>query len=251
MTPMLLAQETAARSDGMSLLDYISAGHEIGFSIILLSLLALGLIIANLIQIRLNQMAPPLEVEKLDHLFKNNDMDGVVALCRDEESRSFLTRTLGDAMARCMRSPFGFLEIKSALEESGQQQVARLYRQTEWVGLIASIAPMLGLLGTVVGILVALDALRASEGVPRPDELAGGISLALVTTVMGLLVAIPCTFAFAFLRNRIDELADQVAGILEELTAHLESAGSTATRQPAPRPHQPRPASPAQGAPPA
>lgn len=247
MTPTLLAQDTAG-SQGMSLLDYISAGHEIGFFIILLSLLALGLIITNLIQIRLSRLAPPLTVEKLDHLFKTNDMDGVVTLCNDEDSRSFLTRTLGNAMARCMRSPFGFLEIKSALEESGQQQVARLYRQTEWIGIIASIAPMLGLLGTVVGILVALDALRASEGVPRPDELAGGISLALVTTVMGLLVAIPCTFAFAYLRNRIDELADQVANVLEELTAHLEGAGSGASKPPPP-PQRPRPAAPPQGAP--
>jgi len=221
MTTYVLAQTDA----GMSLLDNIAAGREIGAIIILLSFVALGLVIANLLRIRMSSMAPPDSREHLARLFAANDIDGAIALCRADEHDSFLTRTLGRAMERCQRSPFGFLELKSSLEESGQQQVARLYRATEWIALIATVAPMLGLLGTVVGILVALDTLRASEGVPRPDELAGGISLALVTTVMGLIVAIPCTFAFAFLRSRIDQLADEVAGIIEDLTSGIEAGG--------------------------
>ena len=138
------------------------------------------------------------------------------------------------------RSPFGALELKGALEEAGQEQVARLYRSTDGLGLIAAIAPMLGLLGTVVGMVGAFDTLSAAEGFARPDQLAGDISKALVTTLMGLTLAIPCMAAFTYFRNRIDSLASSIALQVDEMAAHLEGA-DVHTAPPA------RPATPGRG----
>ncbi|MCA9300862.1 MAG: MotA/TolQ/ExbB proton channel family protein, partial [Phycisphaerales bacterium] len=97
------------------------------------------------------------------------------------------------------------------------------------IGLIATVAPMLGLLGTVVGMVGAFETIGLTDGVTHADELAGSISTALITTVMGLIVAIPTTAVFTFLRNRIDHFASEVAQITEDLAAHLESAGDDAS----------------------
>ena len=218
----LLAAPASDASAGRSLLAYIADGGQIGIVIVLLSLVALGLFVANVLRLRSDRFTPPETVGRLDRLLEQGDTEGALKFCTEESPDSFLAKTFGAALDRCRRSPFGFLELKSALEEAGQTETAKHYRSAEWIGLIASVAPMLGLLGTVVGILIAFDTISQTEGVPRPDQLAGGISQALVTTVMGLLVAIPATFAFTYLRNRVDDLASEAASVCERLAAHVE-----------------------------
>jgi len=227
-----LGAVSAPEAPSKSLLDYIGQGREIGLVIIALSIIGLGMSIAQLLSIRAGRLAPEAHVEALDTRLRGGDVSGAIAFCDDDANDSLLTRVFGGALVRCARSPFGFLELKSAIEEIGQQQVARLYRMTDGIGLIASIAPMLGLLGTVVGMVGAFDTISVTEGPVRPDALAGNISEALITTVLGLIVAIPATAVYTFLRNRIDHLAGEAAEIMEELAVHLEGgAESAAPRQ--------------------
>ncbi len=216
-----LAQQ-AAEGPGPSILDFIQGGGPIGYLIIALSILAVALIIKHLIQIREASLAPADTVEALDELLSRGDVEGAIAFCAQEENQSFLTRIVGAGLERCRRSPFGWLELKGALEEAGQEQVARLYRSTDLLGLIIAVAPMLGLLGTVVGMVGAFDVIATTEGFPRADQLAGDISVALITTVLGLVVAIPCMAAYTYFRNRIDAVSGDIAGVVEELAAHLE-----------------------------
>ncbi len=213
-----------AEAQSKSLLDYIAEGGQIGIIIILLSLVAIALIVAQLIQVRSARLAPPGAVEHLDQMLSAGQTDQAIAFTENPDNASFLTRVMGSALVRCSRSPFGFLELRSALEEAGQRETARLFRLTDGVGLIAAIAPMLGLLGTVVGMVGAFDTLTLADGPARPDQLAGNISQALVTTVLGLIVAIPATAAHTFLRNRVDALTTDVGEIVEDLAAHLEGA---------------------------
>ena len=233
-----------------SLLDHILSGGPIGYTIIGLSFVLVGLIIFHLIQIRESKLAPGDVVSELDGLLESGDVKGALAYCRNPANDCFLTRMFASALARCSRSPFGFLELRSALEEAGQEQVARLYRAVDAIGLIAAVAPMLGLLGTVVGMVSAFETISTTEGgFARPDELAGSISIALITTVLGLIVAIPATAVFSFLRNRIDSLASSVAELTEDISAHLESASpnkapskpGAQTRRPGPGAGQPTP----------
>lgn len=224
----LLLLQGGADETGKSLLRYIAAGGSIGFIIILISFAGVGLTAAQLIRVRERRLAPAEAVAELDRLLREGSTNGALAFCNSPENDSFLTRVVGAALDRCARSPFGFLELRSALEEAGQQQVARLYRATDGIGLIASVAPMLGLLGTVVGMVGAFDTITLSEGPARPDELAGNISQALVTTVLGLIVAIPATAMYTFMRNRIDTLVADVGGTIELLASHVEGVGQTA-----------------------
>jgi biopolymer transport protein ExbB len=227
----ILGQTQApAEESSKSLLDHVISGGPIGFTIIMISFLLLGLIVFHLIQIRASKMAPPAIVAALDRLLASGDIKGATAYCQDPENDCFLTRVFGSALMRCARSPFGFLELRSALEEAGQEHVSRYYRAVDGIGLIAAVAPMLGLLGTVVGMVGAFETISTTEGFAKPDELAGSISVALITTVLGLIVAIPATAVFTFFRNRIDSLASHVAEVTEDISAHLESSGQSGSQ---------------------
>ena len=89
--------------------------------------------------------------------------------------------------------------------------------------MIGTISPLLGLLGTVVGMVGAFESMSQSGG-SNYEQLAANISMALVTTLMGLALAIPCVILFTWFRNRIDALASEAGREVERLVAHLESA---------------------------
>jgi biopolymer transport protein ExbB len=231
---LLLAQaEDGTTDSGMSLLELVQAGGTIGYIIIVLSIIAMTLFVVHLFQIRESALAPPGIVEELDDMLSKGRVDDAIAFCDEPGNGSFLSHVVAAGLSRYRRSPFGALELKGALEEAGREQVAKLYRSTDGMALVAGIAPMLGLLGTVVGINGAFSTISSAEGFARPDQLAGDISLALVTTIMGLTLAIPATAAVTFFRNRIDALAGDIAATIDELAMHIESEQHTT---PTPRP---------------
>lgn len=218
---IVLAQSEAVER---SLLDYILQGGVIGMIILLISLAAVGMIGAQLFRVRRLRLAPEEFIEEIRPMLSGRNIQGAIAYCENQETPSYVSRVLGTALTRAARSPFGMLELRSTVDEIGQLETDRLYRLTDGIGLIASIAPMLGLLGTVVGMVGAFDAITMADGPARPDELAGSISQALITTVLGLIVAIPCTSAYTYLRNRIDHLVNEIGETIDELIAPIESA---------------------------
>ena len=252
MNLISLATTALPAGSEQTILDYIAQSRAVGLVIIVLSLFVTAVIIAQFFTIRLSRLAPDDHIDRLNYLLAAHDVRAAIEYCEAEGNRCLLTRVLGGALIRCARSPFGFLELKNAVEELGEQEVARLQRMTDIIGLVASIAPMLGLLGTVVGMVGAFDTISAIEGPVRPDSLAGNISEALITTVMGLIVAIPCTAIYTFLRNRIDSLITEIGEIIERLTAHIEHHQSPAqppqanSPQAQQRPAAPRPQTPPQ-----
>jgi biopolymer transport protein ExbB len=219
---------TLAQSEQVdrSLLEYIMQGGPVGLIILLISLGAVGMIGAQIFRVRKSKLAPEDLVEELRSTLAAGDIPTAIQLCTEHEGDSYLSRVLGLSLKRSARSPFGMLELRSTVEEIGQLETDRLYRLTDGIGLVASIAPMLGLLGTVVGMVGAFDAITMADGPARPDELAGSISQALITTVLGLIVAIPCTSAYTYFRNRIDHLTTEIGEEIDDLIAPIESKGS-------------------------
>lgn len=207
-----------------SLLQYIRQGGPIGAIIILISLVAIAMIGAQIFRIRRDRLAPPELTGDLRSLINDGNIDGAIKRCNDHPGSCYLARVVGSGLSRASRSAFGMLELRSSVDEVGQLEVDRLYRLTDGIGLIASVAPMLGLLGTVVGMVGAFDAITMSDGPARPNELAEHISQALITTVLGLIVAIPSTAMYTFLRNRIDHLTTEIDEEIEELIAPLEAS---------------------------
>jgi biopolymer transport protein ExbB len=225
-----LAQDTAApqqaAASSKTILEYINEGGPLSYVLVFLSFVALALVIRNIIVFSRKRLSPPGAYERLAGMLRENDVEGALAYCAAPENNSFLTRVFGSALLRCSRSPFGFLELRSAIEESGAREADRLHRANEGVGILAAIGPMLGLLGTVIGMIGAFGAIGQLEGAARSRALATFMSYALVCTAEGLVIAIPCTVAFALFRRHVDQLVGEIAERIEDLTRYLESSSS-------------------------
>ncbi len=120
-------------------------------------------------------------------------------------------------------------QIRDMLAHSLQEQAFGLLRKIEWTNIIGNVAPMVGLFGTVFGMIKAFNGIVIAGGQPQPAHLAGGISIALVTTFWGLLVAIPALAIHGIFRHRIETLTSEAAieaqFVLSQITSSLKSHG--------------------------
>ena len=149
---------------GMLLIEFIAAGGAIGMIILLLSIVALALGVMHLFQIRSSALAPDEIVEQLDKMLRAGSVDSALEFCNDPANGCFLCHVVGSGLSRYKRSPFGALELKGALEEAGRDQVARLYRSTDAMALVAGVALYLSLRTYLA---------RGEDGPPLFRELRG------------------------------------------------------------------------------
>ncbi len=249
VTTAVLAQADGAEQ-GTTWWETVQSGGVIGYIIIGMSVVALALCIMHLVQIRRAALIPPPQLDRLDELLSQGHVAAALEYCYDPKAVSYLTRIMAAGLTRYQKSAFGAFEIKNAIEEAAEDQTARLYRSTDALAVIATTAPLLGLLGTVQGMVGAFGTLSQGAS-PSHEQLAANISLALVTTLLGLIVAIPCVALHRYFGNRIDAFASEAALEIERLVLHLESASIPAqSRLPRPRPVA-RAAGPAPGPAPA
>jgi biopolymer transport protein ExbB len=204
-----------------SLWDMYVASGLIGYIITILSMIGLGFIVEHFITIRRDNVMPEHVVQDLDNLLRQGQLDAAMSYCQEPQNASLFSQVVLAGIERYRSSEFGFAEYKAAVEEAGEEQTSRLYRKTEVLGVIGAIAPMLGLLGTVQGMILGFNMIATTGGAAKPEDLASSISLALVTTFEGLVVAIPAMVAFSFFRNRIDTLVAEAGKRVEQVLAPL------------------------------
>ena len=209
-----LAQEnaTAEAAGDPTIGELIASSGLIGFCIIGLSVVALAVIIENFVSLKRDKLAPPELIDEIQALFDEEQFQEAMELCENEPN--YYTRVCGAGIAK-IGHPFGTIE--KAIEEMGDEESIKLHQKVGWLSLIANVAPMMGLLGTVSGMVDAFNEIASSGGQASPAELADGISKALLTTMFGLIVAIPVTAAFAFIRNRMVKTIIEVGAIVEDL----------------------------------
>jgi biopolymer transport protein ExbB len=116
--------------------------------------------------------------------------------------------------------------LRSAVSESLQQQGIVLMRKVQWCNIIGNVAPMVGLFGTVFGMIRAFNLLGVSGGQPRPDQLAAAISVALITTFWGLLVAIPALAMHGIFCTKIEDILGRAAFDAEGIIRQIVSSSS-------------------------
>lgn len=216
-----VAERSGTTPKERTLLDEVVASGVIGVIIILLSMVSLAFIIEHFLTIRKSVLIPEPVVQEVEELIARGDIGGAIQACRDPANQSLFTDVVLAGLERYQNSEFGFAEYRAAVEEAGEDQTARLYRKTEVLNVIGAIAPMLGLLGTVQGMIVAFNTIATSGGAAKPHELADSISLALVTTFEGLVVAIPTMAAFSFFRSRIDSIVAEAGKRIEQILVPL------------------------------
>ena len=208
-----------------SILTMIFSGDLLGIMIVLmillLSFVSVYYIIIHSMTITKSKLLPEPVVTELENRIFRGEIDDAIEYCRMPENFSLASEVILAGLERYRGSEFGFAEYKSAVEEAGEDQTGQLYRQTEVLGVIGAIAPMLGLTGTVLGMITAFNTIADQEGMAKPEDLAGGIGQALVTTLLGLVVAIPTMVAYSFFRNKIDSIVAEAGKRIERVLMPL------------------------------
>lgn len=219
------ASETAASSGGgTTFWRLVLAGGWIGVVLLIASIFAVSLAIRLALALRRNAFLPPTLETELAERLASSDVRGALETAGDDDS--FLARVAAAGLREADR---GWPAVEKALEDAISEETAAFYRKTEPLATLGNVAPMLGLLGTVVGMVATFGELAASDAGGR--NLANGIYFALVTTVDGLIVAIPVLVVHSLLNGRIATLAAETAAKIDRIFAPLKRLAD-ATRQP-------------------
>jgi biopolymer transport protein ExbB len=180
--------------------DFFEKGGLMLLPIILCSIVALGIIVERFWSLQRNKILPPDLVPQVWKLSREEKLDAMAI------RRLKVGSPLGAILAAGLsNSRFGREIMKESIEEVGRQVAHDLERYLTALGTISAITPLLGLLGTVVGMIKVFSAIM-SQGVGDPGVLAGGISEALITTAAGLAVAIPSLMFHRYFEGRVDDL---------------------------------------------
>jgi biopolymer transport protein ExbB len=201
--------------------EIVRAGGPLMWPIILCSVLAAAIFLERSWTLQSKRVLPPELTRKVWQLVENHQVtdNAITAL----ERSSPLGRVLAAGLANRHR-PREIL--KERLEDTGRHVVHELERFLDALGTIASISPLLGLLGTVTGIIKAFNAINAG-GMGDPRALSGGIAEALLTTAAGLCVAIPALVGYKYLRRRVDRIVVDMEKEAIALADAVERAGES------------------------
>jgi biopolymer transport protein ExbB len=244
---LLLASPALAQADGEaaaqthSLMDFIRAGGIIGYLIIALSVFAVALVVDTILRTQREKLLPDGLVKHSLELAEHGRLGELLAMCK--ASDTMYGRLVGQALDRARH---GIDAVRQEMQQLGEREVLRLRYRVGYIGVVATAAPMLGLLGTVIGMINSFSVLGAARNAARPDELAVGISVALVTTCMGLILAVPLIFVHAWLRDKVTAISQEAAHLGEKLLGLIAMSSANRARQAAQAPpqHVPQPAPP-------
>jgi biopolymer transport protein ExbB len=202
-----------------NLIDLIKFGGWVGYILMGLSVAAVALVVEYSLSIRMKTLAPEGEAESLAQLVADGSYDEITSKLSDENCS-----VLSTVVARGVREhDRGYDAVVKHMEDASDEQTGRLLRKIEHLNLIANISPMLGLLGTVMGMVASFNQISVSVGGVDPRRLASGIFEALMTTVMGLIVAIPALYAYGIFRNRVDAVMATTSSKAEDIVEPLKA----------------------------
>ena len=226
LTPVAFAQDAGAPAAGAPAevkpesLFTIILSHPDGvfFTIIILSIIGFSLIIQGFIKNRASVFMPEETTNQIREMIGQRKFKELIEFT--ETDPSFVSKALNPALKRAP----SFSSMKEAMETAIGEATAEQFRKIEYLNIIGNLGPLLGLLGTVLGMINAFAAMKAAGGNASPDQLAGGISQALAHTFMGLFLAIPCLACFGILRTIVDRLTVRGAMVAEELLLMIKPA---------------------------
>lgn len=184
--------------------DFVLKGGPVMIPIGLCSFVAMTIVIERLVSLRRKQVIPPQFLAQLNERLDDGDGDHAKALAYCEEDGSPIAKVLAAGLKR-MGQPIETIE--KYIVQAGEGVVFKLRKNLRALAVIASITPLLGLLGTIFGMIAAFQTVATSgEALGRTEVLAKGIYQAMITTAAGLMVAIPVLIAYHFFTTKIDHL---------------------------------------------
>ncbi|MFN3193401.1 MAG: MotA/TolQ/ExbB proton channel family protein [Aureliella sp.] len=182
-----------------------------------LSITLLTLIVMNILASRQDNICPPDLIEGVEQQLGEGNAQGAAELIRTDES--FLGQVVAAGLSKLDK---GHSHAIESMQEVGEEETMKMDHNLSYMALIGNISPMIGLFGTVQGMISAFRTIATSGSTPKPSQLAMDISTALFTTLAGLAIAIPAIAVYNILRNRVQRLTMQVGVTSEELLERFE-----------------------------
>ncbi|MEM6507412.1 MAG: MotA/TolQ/ExbB proton channel family protein [Planctomycetota bacterium] len=195
-------------------------GNLITMLLLLMSAIVMGFTLMLIFKFRENQVIPEETRDEIEQLLSEKKYREAIEFAEEEES--YLGKVASAALSEAAN---GYSAMERAVEESGDAEAVKMLRPIEYLNVMGNVSPMIGLFGTVFGMIVAFQKLVEGGGSADPAELAGGISTALVTTFWGLVVAIPALTAYSLIRNKVDAHCAEGLLIVEELITPFKPSG--------------------------
>lgn len=207
--------------------------------IVLGSIVAVAIIVRSLITLRASVVLPSDATEVIQRAVNERRWADLQQFVNEDDS--FVSRVLRESLPKLRLNPLG---IHEATEMAADNETARRFKEVEWLGVIGNLGPLLGLVGTVWGMIIAFTAIGETGGQAAAAQLSAGISKALFHTFLGLMLAIPALLAYGLFREKLDRLCargtmlstdvmDQIASLA------MQSPGAMNQPQQAPRAQQP------------
>ncbi|TVQ02259.1 MAG: MotA/TolQ/ExbB proton channel family protein [Planctomycetaceae bacterium] len=203
-----------------------SLGLPYAFIFLALSITLVSLFVMNLLAARRDTLVPQELIDGFEEKLNEKKFQDAYDLARADES--VLGQVLSAGLAKLSK---GYQKALEGMQEVGEEESMKLEHRLSYMALIGNLSPMVGLFGTVQGMIASFQVIALAGASPKPAELAEGISTALFTTLVGLAVAIPAIAAYNILRNRVARLLLEVGVTSENLMSRFDNDQSPAAKR--------------------
>lgn len=213
-----------------SLLQIMKAGGILMIPILFCSFITLVFVFERAVALRRGRVIPGPFVKRFLHQLREGQLDRDAALELCEENRSAVAQVFAAAVRKWGKPA---VEVEQAVLDAGERASNGLRKYVRVFNAVSTIAPLLGLLGTVFGMIKAFNDISTSDAMGRPEFLARGISEALITTAAGLSIAIPALVCYLFFLSRVDQLIVELDALGQDVVSAvsleaLQEAGASA-----------------------
>ncbi len=214
-----LSDSPAPETKGMTLWELIKAGGIMMGVLGFLSITVFSIIIYNFKTLTVNNLSPIDFTEEVIQKLEEGDEKVVREMCQEEDN--IIANVVIAGLAKKYK---GKVFAREAMESSVRQEISTLWQNISYLADIGSVAPLVGLLGTVIGMIQAFNVFAFQTGAVKPIMLVGGVSKALVTTAGGIFVAIPALLFYYYFKGRVLGITNVVESYSSEIIKIIEEA---------------------------
>lgn len=205
----------------MNLFEIFLKGGYIMWLILATSIVGLAVVIDRFLVLRKARINVPAFMVRIRGFIKKKDISGAISYCMEEKS------PVANIVRKGLKKyKYGHDRVKEAIENAGSQEISKLEKGLTILATVSGIAPLLGFLGTVTGMIQAFMTIQDLAGAANPSDLAGGIWEALITTAFGLIVGIPALAFYNYFLSAVKRLIGEMETVANDVVDVIQEGES-------------------------
>ncbi len=206
----------------MDLFSIFLKGGLLMWAILACSVIGIAVVVDRFIVLRKAKINVPAFMVRIRGLIKKKDISGAISYCMEEKS------PIANIIRKGLKKyNLGHERVKDAIENAGRQEISRMEKGLSVLASVAGIAPLLGFLGTVTGMIQAFMTIEDLKGAANPSDLAGGIWEALLTTAFGLIVGIPALAFYNYFLSAIKKLVGDMETVANDVVDIVQDSSKS------------------------